>query len=82
MQNYPNPFNPVTSIQFILPEDAEIKLSIYNQLGVKVAVLLDDKFAAGVHQINFDASNLSSGVYFFELISGGNRLVKKLTLMK
>ena len=67
LQNYPNPFNPSTSISYILPMDAFVKLEIFNSLGQKVEELVSDQQLAGKYIINFDASNMSSGTYFYKL---------------
>ncbi len=66
-QNYPNPFNPSTQIDFSLAVDSKVTLNVYSLLGEKVATLVNSNLTAGVHQINFDASNLNSGVYFYRI---------------
>ncbi len=81
-QNYPNPFNPVTTIRFMLPETRHARLSVHNSLGQTVAVLIDDEFPAGDHEIPFDAAMLPSGVYFYRLLSGNFIGQKKLTILK
>lgn len=81
-QNYPNPFNPSTTIRFAIPEKANVSLTIYNQLGEKVAVLLSGEMEAGYHKVEFNGSNLTSGVYFYEIKAGSFSAVKKLMLMK
>lgn len=81
-QNYPNPFNPSTVIKYSIPVDGFVSLAVYNLLGEKVATLVNDNLKAGGHEINFDASNLSSGVYFYRLESGSFTAVKKLMLLK
>ncbi len=81
-QNYPNPFNPSTTISFAIPEQADVKLSIYNSIGEEVAELLNDNISAGFHEINFDASNLSSGLYFYKISSSNFVDVKKMLLLK
>ncbi|MGA7161809.1 MAG: T9SS type A sorting domain-containing protein [Bacteroidota bacterium] len=82
-QNYPNPFNPTTNIQFTVPEDGRATLRIYNILGQVVTTLFDGNAAAGVnHQALFDASRLSSGVYFARLQYNGSTLLKKMLLLK
>jgi len=81
-QSYPNPFNPQTSIVFTLPIAAKTRLRVYNILGQKVAELLNKKMAAGRHQIKFNASNLASGVYIYELRSGGRVLRKRMILLR
>lgn len=81
-QNYPNPFNPSTSISFSIPQQEKVTLKIYNVLGNVVATLVDDVKPAGSYTINFDGSQLSSGVYFYKLETGSYSATKKLTLMK
>ncbi len=81
-QNFPNPFNPTTVIPFELKEAGMVKLTIYNMVGQKVATLLSSRMSAGSHTITFDASKISSGVYFYQLRSGNNVVTRKMTLIK
>ncbi|RMF56786.1 MAG: T9SS C-terminal target domain-containing protein [Calditrichaeota bacterium] len=81
-QNYPNPFNPSTTIEFSLQDNAHVVLTIYNVLGQKVVQLLDEAKPAGVYQVKFDAGNLPSGIYFYELKVGDVSMVKKMNLRK
>ena len=88
-QNYPNPFNPSTSIEFSLPESAEVKMIIYNLLGETVDVVLNSALKAGVHKLNWNTSgkNLSSGIYFYEIRAkaANGKLyssIRKMILMK
>jgi hypothetical protein len=81
-QNYPNPFNPTTTISFSLPHSGNVSLRVFNVLGQEVATLVNGFTAAGSHEVQFDATNLASGVYFYELVSGDFAQVKKMTLMK
>jgi hypothetical protein len=82
-QNYPNPFNPTTTIEFTLIKDSKVLLKVYNVLGQEVATLLDGEMQAGIlHRVPFDASRLSSGIYFYRLEAKDNVQVKKLILMK
>lgn len=81
-QNYPNPFNPATKIEFAIPKSGQVHLAIYNVLGRKVADLLNKHMNAGNYQIEFDASRLSSGVYFYALRSGGYSMTRKMVLLK
>jgi len=71
-QNYPNPFNPTTTIQFDLPEQAFVTLKVYNLLGQEVATLLNhEQFNDGTQTVRFNARNLASGVYFYQIIAQG-----------
>lgn len=81
-QNYPNPFNPITTINFSVPKDKFIKLSIFNILGEEVAVLVNETLNAGEYKYTFDAAKLSSGIYFYRLLSDDFTEVKKMTLIK
>ena len=81
-QNYPNPFNPVTNIKFSLSQSGLINLIIYNAIGEKVRVLLNEYKSKGIHKIEFDGQNLSSGVYFYRIEVGEFQDVKKMILMK
>ncbi|OGU34476.1 MAG: hypothetical protein A2068_02095, partial [Ignavibacteria bacterium GWB2_35_6b] len=81
-QNYPNPFNPSTTIEFALPQSSNVKLVVYDILGRTVASLVNCDLNAGYHKINFNASNLSSGVYFYSIKAGDFISVKKLMLLK
>lgn len=81
-QNYPNPFNPTTVINFDLPESGQVRLVIYDLTGRSVQILADRTFAAGSHQVTFDASQLSSGVYLYRLESPGYTATRKMMLVK
>ena len=80
--NYPNPFNPETKIQIGLPKDSDVKLQIFNIRGQVVATPFDGDLPAGSHTINFNASNLPSGVYFYKIIAGEFSDVKRMVLVK
>jgi hypothetical protein len=82
MQNYPNPFNPSTTIRFTLPVKIDMMIAVYNLLGEKVAEAFNGEMEEGYHEINFDASNLSSGVYFYRFESAQFVDVKKMVLTK
>lgn len=82
LQNYPNPFNPTTEITFGLPKQSDVKVTIYNTVGKQVAVLVDRQLAAGYHQYTFSASNLATGVYFYEIKADNFHNVKKMLLVK
>ena len=86
-QNYPNPFNPRTSIRYALPQDAEVRLTIYNILGQKVATLLDEPQSAGFKAVWWDGKDaegdeVSSGVYFYRLTAGEFSEIKKMMMVK
>jgi hypothetical protein len=81
-QNYPNPFNPSTNISFVLERGAYTTLTVYNVLGQKVATLLAQTLTAGPHDVRFDATPLSTGVYFYKLQSGSLSAVKKMLLVR
>lgn len=81
-QNYPNPFNPATNIKFGLPKAGNVKLVVLDILGKEVATLSDGNFNAGEYSADFDASSLSSGVYFYKLIAEDFTQTKKMLLVK
>ncbi len=81
-QNYPNPFNPSTRISFNLPNAGLAKLTVFNILGQKVATPVEQQLEAGFHEMDFDASKLTTGVYFYRLEVGKNSAVKKMMLVK
>jgi len=81
-QNYPNPFNPSTVITFNLPDASDVTLTVYNMLGQRITTLINQPMTAGTHRIDFDASNLSSGVYLYRIQAGKFVQTKKLTLIK
>jgi len=82
-QNFPNPFNPSTTISFTLPTASDVKLEVYNMLGQRVATLINNQaYNSGLHIVNFDASNLASGVYFYRLQAGSFTQQRSMTLIK
>ncbi len=81
-QNYPNPFNPVTQIRFSIPSAGFVNLSVFDLSGRKVAELVNGTSKAGEYSVDFNASGLSSGVYFYRLSAGNFTEVKKMTLLK
>jgi len=81
-QNYPNPFNPATTIEYDLPKNEFVNLVIYNALGQEVAVLINENVNAGSHSVNFDASNLPSGIYVYKITAGEFTMTRKMSLVK
>ncbi|MDX2127546.1 MAG: T9SS type A sorting domain-containing protein [Chloroherpetonaceae bacterium] len=81
-QNYPNPFNPTTTIRYQLPEASAVRLTIYDVLGREVATLVNGRQNAGTYRVPFNASGLSSGVYFYKLTAGNFTGSKKMILVK
>ncbi len=81
-QNYPNPFNPSTNISFGLPNRSNVELIVYDLLGRKVATVFNGSKASGFHTVSFDASNLSSGIYLYQLRTDFGVVSKRMTLMK
>jgi len=81
-QNYPNPFNPTTTIQYALPKDGFVKLTVYNLLGEEVATLIEKSQKAGYHRIVWDATGLSSGLYLYKIKSGDFSMIRKMTVIK
>ncbi|HMR41865.1 MAG TPA: T9SS type A sorting domain-containing protein, partial [Ignavibacteria bacterium] len=81
-QNYPNPFNPETNIRFNIPTDGKVKLTVFDISGKEVASLINDYRTAGYYSISFNASGLSSGVYYYMLSSGEFSNVRKMILVK
>jgi len=82
LQNYPNPFNPATIIRYSIPKAAMVKLEVYNLLGQKIETLVNQFQSAGMHQTNFNAAGLTSGVYFYRIESGNYTQFKKMIILK
>lgn len=82
LQNYPNPFNPKTTIKFAIPEKARVTLEVYNLIGQKVVTLVDNELNTGVYEVEFDGSNLVSGIYLYRIQAGSFVSVKKMLLLK
>lgn len=82
MQNYPNPFNPKTRISFSIPERTKAEISVYNTLGEKVAEIMNEVKEAGFYSVDWNAEHFSSGIYFYQLKTEKQSIVKKLILMK
>ena len=81
-QNFPNPFNPTTLINYSIPKNGDVNLSVFSVLGQRVATLVNERKSAGNYTVRFDASGLSSGIYFYVLETDQVRLTQKMTLIK
>jgi hypothetical protein len=81
-QNYPNPFNPITKIKYSLPLSDNVQIKVYDILGREIKTLLNEYKQAGTYEIEFDAGNLLSGVYFYSIRAGNYTATKKLILIK
>lgn len=81
-QNYPNPFNPATIIEYGIPESGHVQLEVFNVLGQRVAILVDEQQQAGFHTVTFDGSDLASGVYFYRIQSGDRQITNRMTFIK
>lgn len=81
-QNYPNPFNPETKIEYLLPEARQVRLAIYDVLGQEIRTLINDMEEAGYKSVDFDATGLSSGVYFYSLRADRSVEVRKMLISK
>jgi hypothetical protein len=82
LQNYPNPFNPVTTIKFSVPELSPVTIKVFDVLGNEVSVILDEVKPAGNYKVNYDASESSSGIYFYQMKAGNFISVKKMSILK
>jgi cytochrome c peroxidase len=80
--NYPNPFNPATTIAYVLPSQTHVKIEVFNVLGQSVAVLVDGHQSAGRHDVIWDASTLSTGIYFYRITTSEYTKTKKMLLLK
>lgn len=81
-QNYPNPFNPSTTIPFTVAKSGKVVIEIYDNLGRKVATLINKQLPAGRHTITFDASGFAAGIFYYRMISDGQVLLKKMLFIK
>jgi subtilisin-like proprotein convertase family protein len=81
-QNYPNPFNPSTSIKYSVPAPTNVTLKIFDVLGKEVATLVNEMKQPGFHTVDFNASNLASGIYFYRIDAGEFTSVKRMALIK
>ena len=81
-QNYPNPFNPSTQISFDIPKASSVTLEVFDMLGRKISILINEQRGAGNYTVNFEASSLSSGMYMYRIKAGDFVKIKKMTLIK
>jgi hypothetical protein len=81
-QNYPNPFNPSTTIRFGLPSVSYVTAKLYNVLGQEVATMFEGRLNAGEHELQFDAAELTSGIYFYRIQAGDNVDMKRMVLLR
>jgi plastocyanin len=81
-QNYPNPFNPSTKIVFSIPVESNVKIKVYNSLGNEISTIVNKFFKAGRHEINFNAKQLASGVYYYTLSASKFSETKKMVLIR
>lgn len=81
-QNYPNPFNPSTKIDFALPKDGNVKITLYDMSGKEISTILNENKPAGYYNVQLNASNLSSGIYFYSINSNNFTATKKMMLIK
>ena len=81
-QNYPNPFNPTTTIKYQIPELSFVTLKVYDVLGNEIATIVNEEKPIGIYEVEFDATGLPSGIYFYKLRAGTFVETKKMVLMK
>ena len=81
-QNYPNPFNPATKIGFAIPKEGNVALTVYDNSGKLVSTLVSGFKTAGYYTVDFNASNLSSGIYFYKIVYSGQSKVMKMSVVK
>ncbi len=82
LQNYPNPFNPTTNIIYEVPNSGNVAITIYDSIGRKIKTLVNEMKNSGTYEIQFDGSNLTSGVYYYRLQMNGNSIVRQMLLLK
>jgi len=81
-QNYPNPFNPVTIIEYSIPKDEFVKLTVYDFTGRTISTLVNENKKAGKYNISFNGTGIATGVYFYKLQAGNYSVVNKMLLLK
>jgi flagellar hook assembly protein FlgD len=80
--NYPNPFNPTTTITYSLPKKSFVKLSIYDLLGREITTLVNEETHSGTHQVTWNAQNVPSGIYFYNITPGNYSKTNKMIFLK
>ncbi|MFZ1289661.1 MAG: YCF48-related protein [Melioribacteraceae bacterium] len=81
-QNFPNPFNPGTTIEYSVPQKSQVTLKVYDLLGREITTLINEEKSVGNYSVKFDGSNLTSGIYFYKIISGNYSSIKKMIVLK
>lgn len=81
-QNYPNPFNPTTNIRYEIAHSSEVELSVYNLMGQRITTLVNETKLPGLYEVTWDASEMASGIYYYQLKAGGLLLNRQMTLIK
>ena len=82
LNNYPNPFNPSTTIEFNLPEATQVRIDIFNVMGQKVETIINKDMNAGSHKVEWNASGVASGIYYYKVQANGVQEVKRMILIK
>lgn len=82
VQNYPNPFNPSTVISYIIPSSSDVRIEVYDVLGKLIKTLVDEKQETGIYKVNFNAEELSNGIYFYKMHAGNFMAIKKMIILK
>ena len=81
-QNYPNPFNPMTNVKFSIVKAGDVKIVVYDVMGREVQTLVNERLGAGTYEVKFDGSMLTSGVYFYKMVTDGFTETKRMILIK
>jgi hypothetical protein len=81
-QNYPNPFNPITTIEYQIPKSTFVTIKVYDVLGKEVVTLVNEEKPAGIHEVNFEPKDLTSGLYLYKISAGGFEQTRKMLLLK
>ena len=81
-QNYPNPFNPITTIEYQIPKTSFVTVKVYDVLGKEVITLVNEEKPAGIHEVNFESKDLTSGLYLYKISASGFEQTKKMLLLK